>query len=221
MKKTREYENYDDYLNFQKEKTCDPVRRKKWLGDEWQSKIDGFKGEFAKLSGFLTPDKKCLCLGARTGQEVVALKEMGVADVVGIDIVPAEPHVIVGDIHDLQFKDYTFDYVYTNIIDHSIDPQKMISEAERVLKVGGLMHIQMQLGIHQDEYTEFIVENPFHDIVPLFDQSYCAQIGFIHQDQSINFAAMNFEMLFQKDENLSKLYNKWGTVSTPEVPDGL
>ena len=66
----------------------------------------------------------CLCLGARTGQEVVALKELGVENSIGIDIVPHEPNVIKGDIHDLDFKDETFDFVYTNIIDHSINPKK-------------------------------------------------------------------------------------------------
>ena len=76
---------------------------------------------------------KCLCFGARTGQEVVALNEIGM-EAKGIDIVPQEPYVIKGDIHDAPFVDDTFDFVFTNIVDHSIYPQKFMSEIERVLK---------------------------------------------------------------------------------------
>ena len=183
MKLTRNYDDYEDYINFQKQKTTNPEKRQKWLNEEWRSKIDGFKAEFNKLSEFLNPEKKCLCLGARTGQEVVALHEMGITDSIGIDIIPQEPHVIMGDIHNLDFPDNTFDFIYTNIIDHSIDPQKMISEAERVLKMSGIMMIQIQIGINQDEYTEFIIDNPFLDIVTLFNSSYCTYIGFLNSAQ--------------------------------------
>lgn len=219
MKLTRDYDNYEDYINFQKQKTEDPTRRKKWLNEEWRLKIDGFKNEFSKLSNFLTPDKRCLCLGARTGQEVVALNELGLSDVVGIDIVPHEPHVILGDIHNLEFEDNSFDFVYTNIMDHSVNPQKMISEAERVLKVNGVMMIQIQVGIHQDEYTEFMIDNPVMDIVSLFNSSFCSHVGFINSDRSPNFAAMNFELIFQKDATLTKLNDKYGNVRNIEVPE--
>ena len=219
MKLTRDYDNYEDYIKFQKQKTEDPTKRKKWLNEEWRSKIDGFKHEFSRLSNFLTHDKRCLCLGARTGQEVVALNELGLSDVVGIDIVPNEPHVILGDIHNLGFEDNSFDFIYTNIIDHSVDPQKMISEAERVMKVGGIMMIQVQVGIHQDEYTEFMIDNTFMDIVPLFNESYCVHIGPIRQDKAPTIFGMNYELVFQKDKKLVELNEKYGNIKTVEVPE--
>jgi len=37
-----EYQVYDDYIEHQKKKTTDPIKRKKWLGKEWQMKIDVF-----------------------------------------------------------------------------------------------------------------------------------------------------------------------------------
>ena len=137
-------DEYTKYIEKQSEKTLDPTRRKKWLGEEWQLKIDGFKNEFSKFKDYLTSEKTCLCLGARTGQEVVALKELGVENSIGIDIVPHDPHVIKGDIHNLDFEDETFDFIYTNIIDHSINPKKMISEVERVLKTDGIFLLQIQ-----------------------------------------------------------------------------
>ena len=125
-------------------KTLNPEKRKKWLGEEWRLKIDGFKKEFAKFGDFLSEDKKCLCLGARTGQEVVALNELGIKNVIGIDIVPHDPYVTKGDIHDLEFENNSFDFIYTNIIDHSINPKKMISVVERVLKFDGIFFLQIQ-----------------------------------------------------------------------------
>jgi SAM-dependent methyltransferase len=218
--KVRNYDKYEEYIEFQSKKTLDPVRREKWLGQEWQSKIDGFKQEFSKFNSFLNENTKCLCLGARTGQEVVALKEMGIKEVVGIDIVPCEPHVIEGDIHNLTYEDDTFDFVYTNIIDHSIDPKKMVSEIERVLKNNGIFFLQVQLGLNQDEFTEFVIENPIYDIVTLFDQSYCVALRPVNENQQSNFAGMNYELVFVKNERLSTLYKKYGNVQTIQVPEG-
>jgi len=215
----KEYESYEKYIDHQKEKTLDPVRREKWLGQEWGLKINGFKQEFNKLSSFLTSDKKCLCLGARTGQEVVALKEMGINEVIGIDIVPHEPYVIKGDIHNLEFEDETFDFVYTNIIDHSIDPKKMVSEIERVLKNDGIFFLQIQLGLNQDEYTVFEIQNPVYDIATLFNKSYCLTIKHVNNDGSSNFAGMNVELFFRKDEILSRLFDKYGNLSSIELPE--
>ncbi len=214
--KTRDYENYEDYVKFQSSKTLDPVRREKWLGPEWQLKIDGFKNEFSKLNNFLTPDKRCLMLGARTGQEVVALNEMGVKDVIGIDIVPHEPLVVVGDMHNLEYEDNSFDFVYTNVLDHSITPEKLVSEVERVLKPGGLFYLQIQLGLNQDEFTEFVIHNPVYDVLPLFEKSYCVLMRPI--PGGTNFAAMNFEFIFMKDADLENIYNTYGNLHTIEVP---
>ena len=213
--KVRYYDNYEEYIEFQSIKTLDPEKRKKWLGEEWRLKIDGFKNEFAKISSFLTKEKKCLCIGARTGQEVIALREMGVESVVGIDIVENLPHVVKGDMHNLDFGNETFDFVYTNILDHSIYPEKLFSEVERVLKFDGIFHLQIQLGLDQDKYTEYIVKNPFYDVVSLAKKSYCIGINQFNR----NFAGMNFEFFFQKDASLWELYEKYGDFKDIELPD--
>jgi ubiquinone/menaquinone biosynthesis C-methylase UbiE len=210
---------YKAYIKQQSKKTLDPVKRKKWLGEEWQLKINGFKKEFGKFKEFLKEDKKCLCLGARTGQEVVALKQLGIKDVIGIDIVPCKPHVIEGDIHNLDFDDNTFDFVYTNIIDHSINPKKMISEVERVLKTNGIFFLQIQLGLNQDEYTVFEINNPIYDIVTLFNKSFCLGIRPVNLDKTPNFAGMNVELIFRKDVKLNSLYEKWGNLESLKVPE--
>jgi SAM-dependent methyltransferase len=213
--KTRYYDEYEEYLKFQAIKTLDPDKRKKWLGEEWRLKIDGFKQEFSKIGNLLKKDFKCLCIGARTGQEVIALKELGIDNVIGIDIVEHLPDVIKGDMHNLEFDADEFDFVYTNILDHSIYPEKLFSEVERVLKVQGLFYLQIQFGLDQDEYTEYVVKNPFHDVVTLAKKSYC--IGINQFDR--NFAGMNLEYLFQKDGKLNSLFEKYGDFKDIQVPE--
>tara|TARA_A100001011_G_C14269071_1_gene826132 strand:- start:226 stop:1503 length:1278 start_codon:yes stop_codon:yes gene_type:complete len=218
----KEYIDYESYINHQKEKTSNTDKRKVWLNEEWDTKVASFEKEFRKLEAFLTPDKKCLCLGARTGQEVAALKNMGIEDAIGTDLIPQTPHVIEGDVHNLDFEENTFDFIYTNILGHSIDPKKMIAEVERVLKPGGLFHLQIRTGLdNQDEYVVFKVENPIYEIATLFDQSYCMSLQKINREASIdsvNFAGMNIEMLFQKNKKLSDLFIKYGNLQTIDVP---
>ena len=213
----KKYEKYEDYIKFQSTKTLDPVKRKKWLNEEWRQKIDGFKNQVFSFLGpdYFEKEKSVLCIGARTGQEVVALKEMGVNDVVGIDIVEHEPYVIKGDMHKLDFEDNSFDLVFTNVIDHSLMPEKMLSEVERVLRVEGNFLLQCQIGIDQDKYTEFEINHPIYDLLPMTNTLMCNAIGFHER----NFAGMNFTYIFTKDKNLTSLYEKYGSVNTVEVPE--
>ncbi len=217
---TTRYENYEDYLSHQKEKTSNEEKRQKWLGEEWDLKLDGFKKEFSKFQGYFeTGDKKCLCIGARTGQEVAALKSLGAQDTVGIDLIPCEPHVIEGDAHSLQFEDETFDFVYTNVLNYAFDPKKMISEIERVLKKNGVLFLQASMGPVQDEYATLEIQNPAFDVVALFDQSYCLRMSFVNNEKTFNFAGSNLELVFRKDEKLSSLFKKYGNLQTIELPE--
>ena len=196
MRIIRDYGDYNDYISHQKEKTLDPVRRKKWLNEEWDLKLSGFLQIFGgTCENILTDDMNALCLGARTGQEVVALRQLGL-DAIGIDLVPCEPHVIAGDIHNLDFDDKYFDFVFTNIFDHSLNPQKMISEAERVLKPNGLFLMQLQVDQGSDEYAENEIDSVAKDIHPLFKNTK------INTSREIprNFAGMNWEILTLKED---------------------
>src|SRR3546814_1114234 len=120
----------------------DRIRSGNGLGEEWRSKIGGFKSIFRRNDAVIQGCQKALCLGARTGQEVVALEELGL-DAIGIDLVPCPPHVEAGDIHNLRFEDASFDLIFTNIVDHSIDPSKFFSERseEHTSELQSLMRI--------------------------------------------------------------------------------
>ena len=212
----KKYNKYEDYISFQSSKTLDPEKRKKWLNEEWRQKIEGFKTQVFSILGdeYFKEDKKILCIGARTGQEVVALNELGAKNVIGIDIVEHAPYVIKGDMHNLEFDDKSFDLVFTNVIDHSLMPQKMISEVERVLKIDGNFLLQCQIGIDQDIYTEFEIKHPIYDVLPMTNTLMCNNLGF-HQR---NFAGMNFTYVFTKSKQLTELYKKYGSIDTINVP---
>jgi SAM-dependent methyltransferase len=192
MEKAHNYLSYDDYINFQKIKTTDPRRRKKWLNEEWQLKIDIFKRLFNDNNQLLSNCNNALCLGARTGQEVVALQSFGI-EALGIDIVECPPLVIKGDIHDLQFKDESYDLVFSNIFDHSLYPEKFISEIERVLKKNGLCIMHFQIDTHQDQFTEVIIRD-FNSVLKLFKN--CELIS--RKQIESDLIAMNYEIILKK-----------------------
>lgn len=194
MKKARIYKEYQDYIKHQKNKTTDPKRRKKWLNEEWDLKLNGFEKLFSKHSDIIKPGMKALCIGARTGQEVVALKQIGL-DAIGIDIVEHPPNVISGDMHHLQFPDNTFDFVFSNVFDHSLYPDKKISEIERVLTHNGhvLLHF-LTINSDHDEYSETFIESIERDVLTLFKRSLCVANRYINK----NFAGMNYELVMKK-----------------------
>lgn len=149
----REYGSYDDYVKHQMEKTLDPVRREKWLGEEWDLKIDFFRGVFERHGALIrsAPGRQALGLGARTGQEVQAMLDSGL-DAVGVDLVPCEPLVVEGDIHDLPFPEESFDFVFSNIFDHALKPRVFMREAQRVLRPGGLFLLHLSVDRATDAY---------------------------------------------------------------------
>ena len=127
-----ELKPYEEYIKLQKTKTLNLKKRNTWLSDEWEIKLKYFEKIFSDLIFKYNINKKSksLCLGARTGQEVQAFINLEIESI-GIDIVPNEPLVIYGDIHDIPFDNHTFDLVFTNIVDHSLYQNKLISETEK------------------------------------------------------------------------------------------
>ena len=172
MKVTREYEDYQLYLDHQKEKSEDPKRVRKWLNEEWNQKIKMFTRIFERNKEYLTDGGKALGICARTGQEIVALNNLGM-DAIGVDIAPHPPLVIEGDAHELPFEDHVFDFVFSNSFDHSIMPEKFLSEMQRVLKPGGYGLLHLQLTKKVDNYAENIIVSEDPVISLLTDSTIC------------------------------------------------
>ena len=110
--------------------------------------MNAFKASFTRLlhDRYVSKESKTLTVGARVGNEIQALLDLGIKDSIGIDIVPHPPLVIEGDMHDMPFEKNSFDFIFSNIIDHSKYPQKFANEVNRVLKPGGTacLHIDLK-----------------------------------------------------------------------------
>lgn len=84
-------------------------------------------------------------------------------DVVTFDAVKMPEVDIVGDIHHLPFEDASFDCIFcTGTLEHVSDPWQAVNELHRVLKPGGIVHIDVPFiqGYHADpsDYWRFTVD---------------------------------------------------------------
>jgi len=148
------YKNYRQYINHQKEKTTKNIVIKNHI-DNWNKRVKYFEDELKYIN--IKKNSKCLCIASRYGEEVEALKNLGF-DAVGIDLVECKPLTIKMDMHNLKFNNNTFDFVYTNAIDHSYYIDKVIKEMIRVLKNNGILMIKIELN-NQNEYESYLFES--------------------------------------------------------------
>lgn len=133
---SREYPNYSSYLAHQKKKTR---RVLEFHVGELASATSLFVEEFRFLSEYLSEGDKVVCLGARSGAEVVAFNHLGF-HAIGVDLIPNLPLVVEGDFHHTSFGDSSFSLVYSNALDHVFDLPQFCSEVTRLLSSGGLIH---------------------------------------------------------------------------------
>ena len=136
--------------------------------------------------------KNSICLGSRTGQEVFVLRELGLNSV-GVDLAEFPPYTIKGDIHNLQFDDNKFDFIFTNILDHSLNLEKFISEMERVCISNGNIILNIQENTPGDDYSENLI-NDHKIIIKMFKKSTLIENRKIKN----TFDEMNRELVFRK-----------------------
>lgn len=187
------YKSYDFYIQRQLNKTLNPRLRTIWMTRDWDRKIKVFSRFFQDLKrqGLLSNDSKCLCVGARVGQEVEALKRVGVTDSVGMDLVPYPPLVVKGDFHHQPFDDETFDFEFSNVFDHALYPEKFVGEIERTLRPGGLCVLHGALSTRSDKYSANDIYS-VEALVRLFRRS-----EVVH-DRNVDGFGLDTEVVFRK-----------------------
>ena len=164
--KMREYDSDDAYREHQKAKTlavkegtCTELlpfdQRKAQLSQDLKLTPQAFEG------------RSVLCLGARRGEEVAAVLELGATQAVGVDLVPFPPQVIEGDFHSIPAKDETWETVFCNSVDHVRCPETFAKEIMRVLKAGGYAVLHLLLGQWSDEMSLGLTD--YRALLPYFD----------------------------------------------------
>jgi len=95
-----------------------------------------------------------LCVGARYGIEMLAMREMGysASRVIGIDLYPRSDSVKRADMHRLPFSPASFDVIYSHhTLDHSLDPQRALKEMARVSRPGAVWIFTVPFDDHGPE----------------------------------------------------------------------
>ena len=132
-------DTYSAYIHTQQSKLDKPQLQKKIqaidVGRQHQVKRE-FAKALAEGTAGLTSfrGKTVLCLGARLGGEVRAFKSLG-AVALGIDLNPGRSNmdVVAGDFHAIPFPDQSFDFSYSNVLDHIYDRDRFAAEVCRVI----------------------------------------------------------------------------------------
>uniref|UniRef100_A0A5B7ALL4 Uncharacterized protein n=1 Tax=Davidia involucrata TaxID=16924 RepID=A0A5B7ALL4_DAVIN len=120
-----------------------PNLRDLWATKDWRNAVQFYSSVFQDLiaDGYLSPNSKSLCLETPIGQDVFALKEIGVSDAIGIYKKASKPLVISGQAIRQPFEDNTFDFIFSGGggLDKSAKPAEFAAEVARTLKPEGFL----------------------------------------------------------------------------------
>ncbi|MBA0666514.1 hypothetical protein Goklo_002915 [Gossypium klotzschianum] len=123
-------------------------RRDLYTSKEWIRAVHFYSSVFQDLisEGLLSPHSKSLCVETPLGQEVFALKEIGVENSIGIFKKAAKPLVVKGEGHQIPFDDNSFDFIFSGgaRLDASARPADFASEIARTLKPEGFVVVHVK-----------------------------------------------------------------------------
>lgn len=169
--KLRDYGSYSDYVKHQASKY---FFIKKRLAGSFDRRRDNFLELFGELD-CLKHGGSILCLGARDGAEVDALRNIGLL-AIGIDVAfpKNSPYVHFGDFNHIPYPDGCFDFAYTNAFDHIFTPESILKDVRRVLVSGGLFIIDLTRGAG-GAYESIGWEN-IDDLIAIFEKMGCTVV---------------------------------------------
>ena len=114
-------------------------------GKNWRRSVEHYASIFQDLiaEGSLLPNSKALCIDTPTGEDVLALKEIGVVDSVGIFKKPSPPFIIQGEGQKHPFPGNSFDFEFSGNggLEDSVKPAEFAGEICRTLRPGGFLAV--------------------------------------------------------------------------------
>ncbi|PHT35164.1 hypothetical protein CQW23_26964 [Capsicum baccatum] len=87
--------------------------------------------------GFLGLNCNALCVGKKSSNAALALQELGLLNVVGVDAHPYFSLIWRRFVYELDHENSSFDFVFSRDLDKVTVPALMVLEIERVLRPGG------------------------------------------------------------------------------------
>jgi SAM-dependent methyltransferase len=102
------------------------IPRLSWQADEQVSSVEARMG----------PGARAVDLGAG-GRKISP-------ETICLDFIAQENTDVIGDVQRLPFRDASLDLVYaTGLFEHVLDERAVIAEMRRVLKIGGIVHVEV------------------------------------------------------------------------------
>ncbi|KAI4365536.1 hypothetical protein MLD38_021514 [Melastoma candidum] len=162
---------------------------------EWISAVRFYSSVFRDLisDAFLSPRSKSLCVDTASGDDVFALREIGVKNALGIYRKAALPLVKSGLPHRIPFGPDTFDFVFIGRgrFDEFPRPLDVVAEIERVTKPRG--HVVFHVKAN-DSYS-------FNSFMELFDK--CVLLRMHDVDGFQNHMPRVREIVLQKESDVA------------------
>lgn len=139
-------------------------------------------------------DISILDAGCRDGWTIEFLNSLGYSNVIGVELFDeyvnyCNEHgrkAVKGDLHNLEFGDETFDFVYCrHVLEHCLDPVKVIQELSRVTKKKGSLYISFPL--EKDVYGKHTTAMPnVESVISILDKAGIDKRSYIFVDKAVN-----------------------------------
>ncbi|WVZ01311.1 hypothetical protein V8G54_027380 [Vigna mungo] len=179
----------------------------RYASKDWINSVRFYSSVFQDLiaGGFLSRAAKSLCLETPTGRDVLALREIGVTDAIGISKRASPSLVKAGDSRRIPFANGTFDFVFAGdgALERSPRPVEFVTEIARTLKPEGFAVFHVKAN---DTYS-------FNSFVGLFN--FCCNV--VKIKDVIGFDSSKERYVISSDSNS----NSNGKCSVPEYKKTL
>ncbi|KAL0399443.1 UNVERIFIED_CONTAM: hypothetical protein Sradi_2287600 [Sesamum radiatum] len=117
-----------------------------WSTKTWAKTVSSYTSLFKTLEArnYLSNHSRVLVVSAGPGHAVQALRDLGVEDVTGVELVESHPLVNRADPHNLPFFDGVFDVGVGAYLDRSLFPGRYVWHIERTVRRGGVCVVTVE-----------------------------------------------------------------------------
>ncbi|KAL2493959.1 S-adenosyl-L-methionine-dependent methyltransferase superfamily protein [Forsythia ovata] len=126
--------------------SLDKRNRRIWSTNAWVRAVSSYTSLFKTLQGqnHISNHSRVLIVSAGPGHAVMALNDLGVSDVTGVELVDSPPLVSRADPHNLPFFDGVFDFGFSGYLDRALFPGRYVGEMERTVRSGGVCVVAVE-----------------------------------------------------------------------------